>query len=52
MTEKFHPYLSKALLEIDALAVRLDENCLPALAETILLIANWFKGSEVCRWGT
>ena len=36
MTEKFHPYLSKALLEIDALAVRLDENCLPALAEAIL----------------
>jgi ATP-dependent Lhr-like helicase len=49
MTEKFHPYLSKALLEIDALAVRLDENCLPALR---FLIANWFKGSEVCRWGT
>ena len=35
-TEKFHPYLSKDLLEIDALAGRLDEKCLPMLVETIL----------------
>jgi hypothetical protein len=31
------------LLEIDALTVRLDENCLPTLAELSFLIANWFR---------
>jgi ATP-dependent Lhr-like helicase len=36
MTEKFHPYLSRRLLEIDALTVRLDEICLPTLSGTIL----------------
>lgn len=36
MTEKFHAYLTKHLLEIDALAIRLDEKCLPVLAETTL----------------
>ena len=44
MTEKFHPYLSNALLEIDALAVRLDENCLPALAEAILSDSQLVQG--------
>jgi hypothetical protein len=51
MTEKFHPYLSKALLEIDALAVRLDENSLPALAN-YPFDSQLVQGSEVCRWGT
>jgi ATP-dependent Lhr-like helicase len=45
MTEKFHPYLSKALLEIDALAVRLDENCLPTLSEAILSDSQLVQGT-------
>jgi ATP-dependent Lhr-like helicase len=36
ITQKFHPYLTKELLEIDATESRLDPSCLPSLAGTIL----------------
>jgi hypothetical protein len=43
MTENFTLIFREALLEIDALTVRLDENCLPTLSELSFLIANWFR---------
>lgn len=34
--EKFHPYLTEKLLEMDALSSRVDEKSLPAVAQSIL----------------
>ncbi|WP_068092914.1 DEAD/DEAH box helicase [Novosphingobium rosa] len=35
-TEKFHPYLTQSLLEMDALSFRLDQLSLPSLARSVL----------------
>lgn len=34
--EKFHPFLTEKLLEMDALSSRVDKNALPAIAQSIL----------------
>jgi ATP-dependent Lhr-like helicase len=36
ITEKFHPYLSRELLEMDALVDRLDQSCLIPLVQAVL----------------
>ncbi|WP_319531904.1 DEAD/DEAH box helicase [uncultured Cohaesibacter sp.] len=36
ISEKFHPYLSEELLQLDALSCRLDQTCIAPLAQEIL----------------